>query len=63
MSYKSTASPSLITTMHTKRNKYNNANCKDHGYPSSNISNLNMKSKKELYIASSNHIEPLLSKI
>jgi hypothetical protein len=33
MSYKFTASPSLITTMHTKRNKFNNANCKDHGYP------------------------------
>jgi hypothetical protein len=51
MSYKSTASPSIITTMHTKRKKYNNANCKDHGYPSSNISNLGMKNKKELYIA------------
>ena len=37
MSYKFTASPSLITTMHTKSNKYNNANCKDHGYPSSDI--------------------------
>jgi len=49
--------------MHTKRNKYNNANCKDHSYPNSNISNVNMRSKKELNIASSNHIEPLLNKI
>jgi hypothetical protein len=63
MSYKSNASTSLTTTMQTKINKYNNANFRAHCYPSSNISNLNMKSKKELYIANSYHIELLLNKI